>query len=165
MSIPNVWHHRKVAESAAKGCDICHKPTSSVLVTPGKEDFFYACAGHLKDSKFCKPVVDAAAVEARKQREMDAEIIAQARKEYEEKQRKKKEKEKQKDPEKPDGKDGKDKEKNAKAGDGEAKKDDPAADNKVCSPLPRTSLPLCRPRPAYPLPLSSFSCFHDHDSH
>ena len=131
MSIPNVWHHRKVAESAAKGCDICHKPTSSVLVTPDKADFFYACPGHLKDGKFCKPLVDQAAEEARKQKEKDAEVVAQARREYEEKQRRKKDKDK----EKPDGKDEKDKEKDPKAEDDEKKKDEPAADTKVCSLL------------------------------
>ena len=141
MSIPNVWHHRKVAESAAKGCDICHKPTSSVLVTPDKADFFYACPGHLKDSKFCKPVVDAAAAEARRQKEKDAEIVAQARREYEEKQRKKKEKDQEK---KADGKDEADKEKDPKAEDDGKKKDESAPDGKVCS-LPFPPLSPCAP--------------------
>ena len=33
MSLPNVWHHRKVADSAAKACWICYKPSTSVLIT------------------------------------------------------------------------------------------------------------------------------------
>lgn len=36
MALPNIWHHRKVAETAARSCDICYKPSSSVLVTPDK---------------------------------------------------------------------------------------------------------------------------------
>ncbi|KAK8006629.1 hypothetical protein PG991_012926 [Apiospora marii] len=91
MSLPNVWHHRKVADSSAKGCDLCYKPTTSVLVTPDKQDHFYICAGHLKEVRFCKPIADQAAIAAKKQKEKDDEIIAQAKKEYEEKQRKKKE--------------------------------------------------------------------------
>ena len=34
MSFQNVYTHRKVAETAAKGCEICYKPSSSVLATP-----------------------------------------------------------------------------------------------------------------------------------
>jgi len=34
MAFQNVYTHRKVAENAAKGCEICYKPSSSVLVTP-----------------------------------------------------------------------------------------------------------------------------------
>ncbi|QSS63715.1 mitochondrial Acyl-CoA Thioesterase [Histoplasma capsulatum] len=36
MALPNIWHHRKVAKTAARSCDICYKPSSSVLVTPDK---------------------------------------------------------------------------------------------------------------------------------
>lgn len=33
MSFPNVYAHRKVAETSAKSCDICFKPSTSVLIT------------------------------------------------------------------------------------------------------------------------------------
>jgi hypothetical protein len=34
MSFPNVYTHRKVAETKAKSCDICYRLSSSVLITP-----------------------------------------------------------------------------------------------------------------------------------
>jgi hypothetical protein len=34
MALPNVWHHRRVADNAAKACWICYKPSTSVLITP-----------------------------------------------------------------------------------------------------------------------------------
>ena len=34
MSLPNIWHLRKVADSSSKACYICYKPTTSVLITP-----------------------------------------------------------------------------------------------------------------------------------
>ena len=34
MSFPNVYAHRKVADTSAKSCDICFKPSTSVLITP-----------------------------------------------------------------------------------------------------------------------------------
>lgn len=37
MSLTNVWHLRKVAETSSKACYICYKPTTSVLVTPDKK--------------------------------------------------------------------------------------------------------------------------------
>ncbi|RYO73810.1 hypothetical protein DL766_006087 [Monosporascus sp. MC13-8B] len=101
MSFPNVWHHRKVAETAAKACEICYRPSSSVLITPDNKDWFYVCPMHLKDTKFCTPIIDHEAIAARKRREEDEEI-ARLKKEYDEKQRKKKEKEAEKDK----GKDG-----------------------------------------------------------
>ncbi|KAF2864141.1 DUF1742-domain-containing protein [Piedraia hortae CBS 480.64] len=48
----NIYHRRLVAEPAAKACWICYKPSSTVLTTPGGEDFFYICPGHLDDTKF-----------------------------------------------------------------------------------------------------------------
>lgn len=33
-SFPNVYTHRKVADTASKSCEICYKPSTSVLVTP-----------------------------------------------------------------------------------------------------------------------------------
>ena len=32
-SFPNIYTHRKVADTAAKPCSICYKPSSSVMVT------------------------------------------------------------------------------------------------------------------------------------
>lgn len=57
-----------------------------------EKDFFYVCPGHLKDNKFCTPIVDPAAVAARRKAEMDREV-ERVKREYEEKQRRKKEKE------------------------------------------------------------------------
>lgn len=34
MSLPNVWHLRRVADTAAKACFVCYKPSASVLITP-----------------------------------------------------------------------------------------------------------------------------------
>ncbi|KAK6845332.1 hypothetical protein PG995_015442 [Apiospora arundinis] len=124
MSLPNVWHHRKVADSSAKGCDLCYKPTTSVLVTPDKQDHFYICQAHLKEVRFCKPIVDQAAEAAKKQKEKDDAIIAQAKKEYDEKQRKKKEAEKS------DNKDSKDKDKAKDDKVDEEKKDDSKSKDK-----------------------------------
>ncbi|RYP64175.1 hypothetical protein DL770_009240 [Monosporascus sp. CRB-9-2] len=118
MSFPNIWHHRKVAETAAKACEICYRPSSSVLITPDNKDWFYVCPMHLKDTKFCMPIIDHEAVAARKKREEDEEI-ARLKKEYEEKQRKKKEKEAEKDK----GKDG-EKEKDGKEKDKKDEKKD-----------------------------------------
>jgi len=37
MAFENVYMHRKVADTAAKGCDICYKLSTSVLITPDKQ--------------------------------------------------------------------------------------------------------------------------------
>ncbi|KDN62071.1 hypothetical protein CSUB01_10401 [Colletotrichum sublineola] len=92
MSFANIYTHRKVAESAAKGCDVCYRATSSVLVAQENKDFFYVCPNHLKDKNFCSPIIDKEAVEARKKKELEEEV-ERVKKEYEEKQKKKKEKE------------------------------------------------------------------------
>lgn len=34
MSLPNVWHLRRVADTGAKACSICCKPVVNVLITP-----------------------------------------------------------------------------------------------------------------------------------
>ncbi|CAN8104502.1 unnamed protein product [Discula destructiva] len=91
-TFPNVYTHRKVADTAARPCTICFRPSSSVFVTPEKQDFFYVCPSHLKEPGFCTPIVDQAAAEAKKKRELEEEV-ERVKKEYEEKQRKKKEKE------------------------------------------------------------------------
>ncbi|KAK2043635.1 DUF1742-domain-containing protein [Colletotrichum somersetense] len=92
MSFANIYTHRKVAETAAKGCDVCYRATSSVLVASENKDFFYVCPSHLKDRNFCSPIIDKEAVEAKKKKELEEEI-ERVKKEYEEKQKKKKEKE------------------------------------------------------------------------
>ncbi|GKT50796.1 UPF0590 protein [Colletotrichum spaethianum] len=117
MSFPNIYTHRKVAETAAKGCDVCYRATSSVLVASEKKDFFYVCPSHLKDKNFCSPIIDKEAVEARKKKELEDEV-ERVKKEYEEKQKKKKEKE--------------EKDKNADKGkDKEKDKDDKTNDDKI----------------------------------
>ncbi|KAF2625271.1 DUF1742-domain-containing protein [Macroventuria anomochaeta] len=120
----NTWYHRKVAGSASKPCNICFKPTSSVLITPNNKDFFYVCIGHLSDRGFCQPDAEEAArtAERMKKEEMDQEI-EKVKKEYEEKQRLKKEKRKGKD---------KEKDKEAKSNEEEEdKKDEQAKDDKI----------------------------------
>ena len=137
-SFPNTYTHRKVADTASKACEICYKPSASVLVTPENkvrysealisslgylfcsymQDFFYICPAHLKDNGFCSPLIDKAAIAAKKKKEMEAEF-ERVKQEIEEKRKKKKEKgkakEQDKDSEKDkDGKDaGKDDKKSA----------------------------------------------------
>ncbi|CAH0015163.1 unnamed protein product [Clonostachys rhizophaga] len=115
---PNIYTHRKVAETASKACDVCYKPSTSVLITPDKKDFFYICPVHLKDRNFATPKIDEEAAKAKREKEL-AEEKEKLMKEYEERQKKKKEKEKEKEKEK--DKDGKDK---AKDKDEEKKKDE-----------------------------------------
>ncbi|KAI4088010.1 MAG: hypothetical protein LQ344_006385 [Seirophora lacunosa] len=90
VQLQNVWHLRKVAEPSAKPCDICFKPTSSVLITPDQKDHFYICPGHLKDKGFCSPIVDEAEVAAKKRKEELDREIESIKKEYEEKLKKRK---------------------------------------------------------------------------
>ncbi|KAI0479147.1 DUF1742-domain-containing protein [Xylariaceae sp. FL0804] len=129
MSIPNIWHHRKVADTSAKGCDICFKPSTSVLVTPENRDFFYVCPSHLKDKGFCSPIIDHEAVAAQKKKEAEEAEVEKAKKEYEEKQRKKREKEAEK------GKDKKDDPDDGKDSDPKKadKDDEPKPDSKAKS--------------------------------
>ncbi|CAF9914343.1 hypothetical protein IMSHALPRED_001885 [Imshaugia aleurites] len=100
MALVNVWHLRRVADASAKPCDICYKPTTSVLITPDSKDYFYVCPGHLKDRGFCIPVIDEAEAAAKKKKEeMDREIEL-IKKEYDEKIRKKSKDKKGKDKDK-----------------------------------------------------------------
>ncbi|KAI5199076.1 DUF1742-domain-containing protein [Aureobasidium subglaciale] len=113
VGMENIWHHRKVAETAAKGCMVCYKPSSSVLITPDSKDFFYICPSHLKDRNFALPTDDEAkAIADRKRKEeLDREIVA-VKKEYEEKMKKKQQKkDKSKDKDKDKDKDATDKDK------------------------------------------------------
>ncbi|UNI15952.1 hypothetical protein JDV02_002434 [Purpureocillium takamizusanense] len=125
-AFPNVYAHRKVAEASARACDICYKPSTSVLITPDKKDFFYVCPVHLKDKNFALPKIDEEAVKAKREKEL-AEETEKLKKEYEERQRKKKDKEakKKEDKDKDKGsKDDKDKDK-----DKEKTKDDKSTDD------------------------------------
>ncbi|TKA82290.1 hypothetical protein B0A55_01457 [Friedmanniomyces simplex] len=120
MATKNLYHRRLVADSAAKACWICYKPSSTVLITPDQDDYFYICAGHLKDSKFAI-AKDADEVAQRKRKEeLDKEIEA-VKTEFEEKMRKKMTRRKQKEYEK-DGKE--EKKKDGKEAEKEDEKDD-----------------------------------------
>ncbi|KAF9887874.1 hypothetical protein FE257_009534 [Aspergillus nanangensis] len=93
---PNTWHLRRVADSSAKACYICYKPSTSVMITPDNKDYFYVCPSHLKDKNFCSPVVDSEDQAAKQKQEAMAREIEKVKKEYEEKQQKKKQKDKEK---------------------------------------------------------------------
>ncbi|WQF81053.1 Putative VPS4-associated protein [Colletotrichum destructivum] len=137
MSFANIYTHRKVAETAAKGCDVCYRATSSVLVAPENKDFFYVCPSHLKDKNFCSPIIDKEAVEAKKKKELEEEV-ERVKKEYEEKQRKKKEKEDKEKAEDKDKSKDKEKDKDDKKTDDEKKGSDAKSPEKdgVETPTP-----------------------------
>ncbi|KAI1205063.1 DUF1742-domain-containing protein [Annulohypoxylon truncatum] len=137
MSFPNIWNHRKVADTSAKACEVCFKPTTSVLITPESKDFFYVCPSHLKDRGFCSPIIDQEAVAAKKKREMEEEL-ERVKKEYEEKQRKKKEKETNPPKDSDKTKDGEEKE-TKKDDKKDGKKDDPKPDSKMDKAEDKTS--------------------------
>lgn len=97
-----------------------------------QQDFFYVCASHLKDKAFAVPVIDEAAIAAKKKQELDAEV-ERVKKEFEEKQKKKNEREKDKEK-------GKDKDKDKD----KDKKDDKPVDEKVsCILVQNTEVLLC----------------------
>lgn len=74
MAFENTWHLRHVADTACKACWVCYKPTASVLITPNNKDYFYICAGHLKDRGFCQPDADeAVGIDANHKEEMNRE--------------------------------------------------------------------------------------------
>jgi hypothetical protein len=103
------------------------------------QDFFYVCPGHLKDRQFCTPIIDQAAVEAKKKAALEEEV-AMVKKEYEEKQRKKKEKEaaeKKDDTEKEKDKENdKEKDKDAKGDDDKTKDEKSGSPTELKSPEP-----------------------------
>ena len=86
--LTNLYHRRLVADSAAKPCWICYKPSSTVLITPDSSDYFYLCAGHLSDSKFAiaKDAEDLA--EKKRQEQLEREIES-VKKEYQDRLAKK----------------------------------------------------------------------------
>ncbi|KAF1983024.1 DUF1742-domain-containing protein [Aulographum hederae CBS 113979] len=127
MALPNVWHHRRVGDSASKACWICYKPSTSVLITPDNKDFFYICVGHLKDRSFCTPdAAEASAAEERKKKEELDKEIELVKKGYEEKVKKRKERRKEKEKEK--GKESKDEKKQDEE---EDKKDEKEKEEKI----------------------------------
>ncbi|KAE8150159.1 VPS4-associated protein 1 [Aspergillus avenaceus] len=125
MSLQNVYHLRRVADTAARSCYICHKPSSSVLITPDNKDHFYVCPVHLKDRNFCSAIVDTEDQEKKAKDEALAREIEIVKKEYEEKQKRKKEKEKQKSDESAKDKEGTSEKKE------DTNSDDKERDNKI----------------------------------
>ena len=99
MGSKNLYHRRLVAESGAKACWICYRPSSTVLITPDQDDWFHVCPGHLKDPKFAIPQDEEDLAEKKRQEELEKEIEA-VKKEFEEKMRKKLARRKQKEYEK-----------------------------------------------------------------
>ncbi|PKY02202.1 DUF1742-domain-containing protein [Aspergillus campestris IBT 28561] len=138
MSLPNIYHLRRVADTAAKACSICYKPSSCVLITPDNKDYFYVCAAHLKDRHFCTPIVDTEGAAAKKKREEEEALereIEVVKREYEEKQRRKNKSKGEDGKEDKDGDgDKKEKEKGkGKGDDGDAKKSEKERDDKIDS--------------------------------
>lgn len=134
MASKKLYHRRLVAESDAKACWICYRPSTTVLITPDKDDWFHVCAGHLKDRKFAIPQDEEDLEEKKRKEELDKEIEA-VKKEYEEKIKKKLARRKEKDAEKDGKKESKkeqkkedeeeEKAKDAKLKELEEKKDEP----------------------------------------
>ncbi|KAK5680053.1 hypothetical protein LTS10_008003 [Elasticomyces elasticus] len=121
MTTKNLYHRRLVADSAAKACWICYKPSSTVLITPDQDDYFYICPGHLKDPKFATAKDAEDLAEKKRKEELDKEIEA-VKKEFEEKMKRKMDRRKQKEHEKKDGKE--EKKKDGKDADKEDEKDE-----------------------------------------
>lgn len=111
--------------------------------SPSQQDFFFVCPSHLKDRGFCSPIVDQAAIDAKKKKDMEAEV-EKVKKEYEERQRKKKEeseKSKDKDKDKDKEKDGDDKKK---------AEDDKKADESKVEKVRICTMPLGPRKPGFP---------------
>ncbi|KAK4496292.1 hypothetical protein PRZ48_012272 [Zasmidium cellare] len=124
MASKNLYYRRLVAESGAKACWVCYRPSSTVLISDDSADWFYVCPGHLNDTKFAIP--KDAEDNAKKQHDAAIEKEIEAvKKEFEEKMRKKLDRRKQKEYEKDGGK-GKEKEKEK-----EEKEDDKDEQDKV----------------------------------
>lgn len=102
MGSKNLYHRRLVADSGARACWICYKPSSTVLITPESDDWFHVCPGHLTDRKFAIPqdVEDQA---MKKDEDAIQKEIEAVKKEFEEKMRKKLDRRRQKEHEQ-DGK-------------------------------------------------------------
>lgn len=102
MGSKNLYHRRLVADSGARACFVCYRPSSTVLITPEQDDWFHVCPGHLTDRKFAIPQDEKDIAETKRQEELEKEIAA-VKEEFVEKMRKKLARRKQKEYEK-DGK-------------------------------------------------------------
>ena len=109
VPFPNIYHHRRVAATSAKPCMICHKPSTSVLITRDNKDFFYTCTGHLLDRGFAIPVVDEAEEERKRKKEELDKAIEEVKKEWEEKVKKRRKDKKERDKDKDKANDEKEK--------------------------------------------------------
>ena len=103
MASKNLYHRRLVAQSSAKACILDYKPTTTVLITPDNDDYFYICPGHLKDRNFATAKDEEDLDKKKKDEEIQKEIEA-VKKEFEEKMRKKLDRRRQKEYEKDGGK-------------------------------------------------------------
>lgn len=74
---PNNYHLRLVAQSDARACAVCYKPTTTVLVNDNKLDHFYICASHTNDAQFAAPVHPPEYVEFLEQQKTLKEKVAQ----------------------------------------------------------------------------------------
>lgn len=52
----NDYLSRRVSDTDSKSCLICYKPTTTVLISSNKVDFFYVCPSHLSDEHFATPI-------------------------------------------------------------------------------------------------------------
>lgn len=79
-AFPNHYHRRMVAESDASPCTLCYKPSSTVLVSDNKVDFFYVCPQHLKDELFSSVVAPQEYKELERQkRELEDRVAAKTK--------------------------------------------------------------------------------------
>lgn len=109
MSFTNLYYKRTVG--TPKACDVCYKPTTTVLATINTTDFIYTCDTHLTDPGFASRVGESNdGVEGARKLGLSPEEIAKVKQEWEDQQKRKKEKEAAKKKEK-DDKESADKEK------------------------------------------------------
>lgn len=103
MASKNLYYRRLVAESGAKPCFVCYRPSSTVLISEDQNDWFYVCPGHLSDAKFATPKDGEDLAKKKHDEEVEKEIEA-VKKEFEEKMRKKLDRRRQTEHEKDGGK-------------------------------------------------------------
>lgn len=80
---PNEYAKRLVGASDGKACVVCFKPTSVVLLSANKVDFFYICGSHLKDTSFASPVYPDKYNQLLEQRLSQEKALVQAREKVE----------------------------------------------------------------------------------
>lgn len=49
MAFQNIYTHRKVADTSSKACEICYKPSTSVLVAPENKVNKMLCSFLVRD--------------------------------------------------------------------------------------------------------------------